>query len=79
MKEKVYREDKTRNLVAEEVQKEMVLFKQKQLQENKQIRLLVSEIAKMIFEFDLELASQACNFVVQDTWDLKNSHEMILA
>ena len=43
-------------------------------------KLLVGEIAKMAFEWEInDMAIKACEFVVQDTWDPKNSSEMILA
>lgn len=56
-----------------------MLHKQRNLYQYKQKKLLAGEIAKLAFEWDMnELAIKACEFVISDKWEAKNSEEMIL-
>ena len=79
MNDKEYKVEPEKDLVDEEIEKEKLLFKQKQLLNYKQKKQLAAQIAKMAFEWELnDLAIKACEFVVNDVWEVKNANEMII-
>ncbi|CAD8135763.1 unnamed protein product [Paramecium octaurelia] len=80
LQEQEYWYDTKLDLVEEEQNREKVLKKQENLYQFKQKKLLAAEIARLAFEWEFnDLAFKACEFVCNDTWDVKNASEMILA
>ena len=59
--------------MATEIEEEKKLFRQREVAEKKQRKLLASKIGKMAVDFDLNLAIIACKFVVSEDMDLPNS------
>ena len=80
LRESDYQLDNNRDLVEEEINKEKTKHKQSNLFKYKQKKLLAAEIASLAFEWQQDdLSVKACDFVIEDVWDSKNSEEMILA
>ena len=61
-------------LVEEEIKEEKIKFEQKRLRLFKKKKILAAEIAELAFEWELNnFAKKACELVLADTWEAKNS------
>lgn len=80
VEEKEYQVDPEKELVEVEIQEQKKLYKQEQLNQFKQRKLLAAEVAKIGFEIEqIELSMNACSFVCKESWELRNASDIILA
>ena len=67
-------------LVEEEIKERKLEYDRQKLRSLKRKKLLAAQIAKLSFEWDLnDFSKKACEFVLVDNWDVKNSIELIIA
>ena len=61
-------------LVEEEIKERKLEYEREKLRQLKRKKLLAAEIARLSFEWDLnDFAKKACDFMLIDTWDVKNA------
>jgi hypothetical protein len=66
-------------LVEEEINEKKIEFEIKKLAQYKRNKMLAAEVAEFAFEWDLnDFAKRACELVLADNWEPKNSIELII-